>query len=160
MKRTAALGALLGLALLPTLASAQENRALVVNASVSKNCLIKTSPINFPAYDPVKPNNEVTANGSVIVACTKGAIPKIGLTLGLAPESGVRRLKGPGAADFLHYDLLQDTNAPWLDTEGSRFTYTSLGKAEVTKTVIGKIRPDQDPVDGVYTDTVTATVQF
>jgi spore coat protein U-like protein len=155
--------ALIGIALIPSVASAQSSETLLVSASVSRNCVISTSPINFPAYDPVKASNEVTANGSVIIACTKGAAPKIGLTLGGAPLGGVRRLTGPtvsGATSYLNYELLQDTDRPWQDTEATRFLYTSLGKAAVTKMVIGRIPAGQDPVEGAYSDTVTATVNF
>jgi spore coat protein U-like protein len=163
MKRTALVGALLGIAWLPSIASAQNNDTLLVSATVTRNCVIQTSPINFPAYDPVKANNEVSANGSVIIACTKGTAPKIGLTLGGASLNGTRRLTGPtvqGATSYLNYELLQDGNQPWQDTESTRFLYTSLGKAPVTKSVVGRIPGGQDPVEGAYSDTVTATVNF
>jgi spore coat protein U-like protein len=56
--------------------------------------------------------------------------------------------------------LLQDGNRPWTDSNTGRYDYESQGKAFVTRTITARIPGGQDPVEGQYVDTVTATVQF
>ena len=92
---------------------------LTVTASVSKNCLITTAPVNFGAYDPVAANATAPLDGigTVTVTCTKGAPAKVGLSVGGNAEGAVRRISG-GAAAYLTYELYKDTGRAtvWGDT--------------------------------------------
>ena len=63
------------------LSAQSASASLAVNASVSKNCTITTSPVNFGAYDPVSANatSPLDGTGTITVTCTKGAVSKVGL---------------------------------------------------------------------------------
>jgi spore coat protein U-like protein len=153
-------------ALVPAGASAQSATAnLAVTANVAANCTISTTAVAFGAYDPVVTNAAAAkdAAGSVIIACTKGAVPTIGLGLGansLGPST--RRMLGV-SGDLLTYELYQPagyttiwgTSGPNLFSAGA-----SVGRAARTFAVNGRIPGGQDVATGNYTDTVVATVNF
>jgi spore coat protein U-like protein len=163
MKRTAALGALLGVTLLPLTASAANDTAsMTVSAQVTNNCTISASALNFASYDPVVANasNALDGTGRVTVACTRGVAPAIGLGNGGSASGSTRRL-ADGAGNYLSYDLFQDSgrNVTWTGTN----TFTAgaaTSKAARDFTVFGRIAANQDVPAGTYTDTVVATVNF
>jgi spore coat protein U-like protein len=157
---------LCAVALVPTLASAQSaSTNLAVSASVAANCTISTTPVAFGAYDPVVTNASASrdAAGGVTIACTKGAVPTIGLGLGsnsLAPTT--RRMLGV-SGDFLTYELYQPAGytTVWGTSGANLFSAgASTGRAGRTFAVNGRIPGGQDVATGAYTDTVVATVNF
>ncbi len=144
---------------------------LNVTATVSTNCTISATPVAFGAYDPVSGGN-VTASGTVVVACTKAAT---GLTVGLnngANYTTTRNLNGAASSDKLAYALMQPTSATpsaacplfgagtaW--TTAATLALTSpTGKAARTYNVCGQLASGQDVSVDSYTDTVTATITF
>jgi spore coat protein U domain-containing protein, fimbrial subunit CupE1/2/3/6 len=88
--------------------AASQSANLNVTASVSAQCTITTTPVAFGAYDPIVANAaaDLTASGSVNVACTKGTAATIDLGNGGSFLGGTRRM-GSGS-DFLNYGLFKD----------------------------------------------------
>ena len=160
MKRTAALGALLGITLLPLAASAaSETSTFQVSATVTNNCTISTQALSFSSYDPVVTNasSDLDGTGRVTVACTKGAAPNIGLSSG---RSGRRLSDG---TNFLSYELYKDSGrtVTWTDSgTGLLTTGAATSKTARDFTVYGRIAANQDVPAGSYTDNVQATVNF
>jgi spore coat protein U-like protein len=165
MKRTAALGALLGITALPlAVSAANETASLTVSATVTNNCTISTAALAFSQYDPVSANasNDLDGTGRVTVACTKGAAPSIGLGTGSSASGSARRLSD-GGSNYLSYELFQDSgrSVTWTNSGSGLLTpVAATSKAARDFTVYGRIAGNQDVPAGSYTDSVVATVNF
>ena len=174
IKITAAAICALGTALIGSLpASAGTATAnLSITATVASNCTISTSAVAFGAYDPIVANaaTAMTGNGSIIIACTKAAIPALKLDLGATPAGSVRQMAS--GAQRLPYELYQPpTNVAgtacgaltqvW-GTAGAAVltTVAAPSKAARTYNVCGTIPGGADVAVGAYADTVIATVTF
>jgi spore coat protein U-like protein len=138
--------------------------SLTVSASVSKNCTITTSPVNFGAYDPVAANATapLDGTGTVTVTCTKGAAAKVGLSVGANAQGTTRRMSG-GTAAFLTYELYRDSthSTVWGDTIDTALDIPAAPNRNPRDfPVYGRVAATQDATVGSYTDTVLATVNF
>lgn len=164
MKRTILSLAILSLIITPAAFAATATANLSISASVAAVCTVSTSPVAFGAYDPVVANAAaaLNANGSVTVACTKGASATVDLGVGGNLSGGSRRMAA--GANFLNYALYQDAalTTVWGSgmTGGSTKTYNSTSKAPTALTVYGSIPAGQDVAVGSYADTVVATVNY
>lgn len=140
---------------------------LGVTATVSDNCIISTSAVNFGAYDPIVANLSSPRNGTgtVTVTCTSGADAAITLGQGANPDTGslddapLRRMAD--GSNFLAYALYQDGSfsTVWGNDASTDFETTGTGTAQ-NLTVHGQIAPNQNVPQGSYSDTVVATVTF
>lgn len=161
-------------AITPAAQAGSATADLAVSATVSSNCTIGTTALDFGAYDPVSVNASVPlyATGAVTVACTKGAS---GLTIGMGNglnASGTQRQMANGT-ERLQYDLyLPPNNTPnsacsfpgttaWNNTSTLSIT-NSPNKNARTYNVCGTIPAGQDVAASAsaYTDTVVATINF
>jgi spore coat protein U-like protein len=137
---------------------------LSVTATVSANCTISTTPVAFPAYDPIVANASVNddGTGSVIITCTRGTAATIGLGLGANASASQMRMKD-ATTDYLNYALYQDSGRAtvWGNSgAGLLSPVAAPDKTPRTFTVYGRIPSAQDVPAGSYTDTVVATVNF
>lgn len=143
-------------------ASATAN--LNVSASVAAVCTITTSPVAFGAYDPVLANaaTDLTATGSVNVACTKGTPATIDLGNGGNFSGGSRRMAS--GTDFLNYALYKDAarTQVWGSglAGGTTMAYVAATKASTPITVYGTVPQNQDVTVGAYNDVVLATINY
>ena len=138
--------------------------SLSVTANVTKNCTITTAPVNFGAYDPVAANATapLDAIGTITVACTKGAVAKVGLSAGANAQGTTRRM-GQGTAEYLLYEIYKDTAHAtiWGDTADTALDIPAApNRNPRTFTAYGRVAAAQDAAVGNYTDTVVATVNF
>ena len=142
-----------------------------LSATVTSNCTITTTPVGFGAYDPIL-GSDITAEGSVTVACTKNAT---GLWVGLnTGANGARNLKGASSNNMLAYSIKQPSGpapgaacpaygagTPWDNTSGSALQLTAPAtKTARTYNVCGQIAKGQDMSVDSYSDTVTASINF
>ena len=145
---------------------------IAVSATIVAKCTISTTAVAFGEYDPVTGSN-VTAEGSVEVACTKGSSGlSVGLGDGANYASSTRNMNGGTSSDKLAYSLVQPTGNAVGDpcpafssgtawTTASALTLTSpLAKTARTYKVCGQIAAGQDKSVDSYTDTVVATINF
>ena len=142
-----------------------------VSANVSSVCTISALPVAFGAYDPVGTNAvaDLYANGSVTVACTKGA-PGVWIDLNAGTHAanavGTTRAMASALPDYLSYELYKANPNPvagaiWSTGNGTGgVTYVSASKAPTTITVFGRVPGGQDVTAGGYTDQVTATINY
>ena len=148
------------------------NTTFKVSANVVADCTISASDLTFGNYDPVGTNNttgsDVYANGSLTVACTKGA-PNvwIGLDSGANAANAVATTRAMSAAggNYLSYDLYTANPSPtpgtvWGNTQLTGKSYVPASKAPATLTVFGRAPKGQDVATGSYSDTITATVNY
>ena len=148
----------------PVFAANSQSANLNVTASVAANCTITTSPVAFGAYDPVTANaaTDLTASGSVNVACTKGTAATIDLGTGSNFLGGTRRM-GSGS-DFLNYSLFKDAalTQAWGTgiAGGTTAAYNAPNKNVNSVTVFGMVPQAQDVTVGAYADVVVATINY
>ena len=151
--------------------------SLNVTATVAANCTITTTPVAFGTYDPVVSNaaTALNANGTVSIACTKGAAPNVTLGAGANASGATRQMKGAAATpDYLTYELyLPPTTVPgsacnytsptvWNTTGPANILTATAAPSKVARSynVCGSVPSAQDVAADSYTDTVVATVNF
>ncbi|HKB80479.1 MAG TPA: spore coat U domain-containing protein [Thermoanaerobaculia bacterium] len=164
MKRITLSLAILSLIITPAAFAGTATANLNVSASVAAVCTITTAPVAFGAYDPVSANasTDLTATGSVTVACTKGASATVDLGVGGNLSAGTRRMSS--GSDFLNYALYKDgaRTQVWGSalTGGTTLTYNAASKAPTALTVYGTVPQAQDVTVGSYSDVVVATINY
>jgi len=169
--KIAALSAmLLGTALSVPAYAGTGSANMAVTANIGMNCTISTTDIAFGAYDPIVANasSDLDAAGSVTTSCTVGSSGSVIIGQGLGEGVGstdadpVRRMQGPGAGDYLAYQVYSndDRSAVWTNTVATGEAYTATGSAEVM-TVYGRVAAGQTTVaEGSYSDTLIVTVNY
>ena len=143
-----------------------------VSASVAQNCTITSTPVAFGAYDPISGGN-ITAAGTVVVACTKAASSlSVGLDNGTNAVAAQRNLKGSATSDKLAYSLVlptATTPGAACPSMGSGTAWTTASplalssptsKTARTYNVCGQLASGQDVSVDSYSDTVVATINF
>jgi len=149
----------------PGALQAQSSAAsLTVSASVSKNCTISTTTVNFGAYDPVTANSTTPLDGSgaVTLTCTKGAITIVGLDNGSNSDGTNRRMSSAGAT-YLGYQVYKDAARTRVWGDGlidSLFVGPAPNRLPRTFPIFGRVPGGQNATVGSYTDTVLASVNF
>jgi spore coat protein U-like protein len=144
---------------------------LGVSATVTANCTITTTPVGFGSYDPVSGATDYTAQGTVVVACTKNSTGlSVGIDNGANYASTTRNMLGAARADKLAYSVVQPTTGTtcpaygagtaWNTTSGALALASPTGKAARTYGVCGQLAKGQDVSVDTYSDTVTATINF
>lgn len=148
---------------------------LGAQTTITPNCTISTTAVNFGPYDPVVANRtaKLDASGTVTIRCVRNTAPTIALGPGANGSGGTRRMKGAGPSDFLTYELYQpQTVTPgaacgatgtvvWGTSGTGLFAPTAASNFNArTYNVCGTVFSGQDPAVGTYSDTVTATVNF
>ncbi len=173
MKRKGLFLTTLAIAVMATpMFAASTPTTFTVTASVTANCTISASNMNFGAYDPITANNtggaDLYATSTLTVACTKNA-PNvwIGLDSGAngASAVGTSRAMAAGGGNFLSYELYtSDPNpapgAAWGNTALTGYSYVAASKAATAITVYGRTPLGQDVSAGAYSDTITATINY
>jgi len=120
--------------------------------------------VAFGAYDPVVANaaTDLTAAGSVNVACTKGTPATIDLGNGGNLSGGSRRMAS--GSDFLNYALYKDAarTQVWGTglAGGTTMAYNAATKASTAVSVYGTVPQNQDVTVGAYSDVVLATINY
>jgi spore coat protein U-like protein len=147
-----------------TASAATATSNLNVSATVTNNCTISTVALAFGSYDPVvaHASANLDGTGTVVVACTKGAVATVGLGLG-SNASGTTRRMTNGASEFLTYELYQDAGRTTVwGNSGAGLYSPGAAPSKVGRnfTVYGRVVANQDVAAGSYNDTVVATVNF
>ena len=136
-----------------------------VTTIVQAECNVTTVPVAFGTYLPVGTHatTPLDATGSINVYCTAGTVATVSLGPGLNAGGGVRRMAGP-AGSFLAYQLYRDaarsriwSTSPNTVSGTSSSMTLPIGGGLV---VYGRVPQGQDPIVGVHTDTVQATVNY
>ncbi|HKB79432.1 MAG TPA: spore coat U domain-containing protein [Thermoanaerobaculia bacterium] len=161
-KRSLGLAFALSLVLAATLQAASSSAPLQVSAEVAPNCQIAISNLAFGKYDPMAQNAgaELDAAAEVTMLCTRSSRASVNIDFGRNGVGASRSLAG--ATQHVTYQLYHDKGRTqqWGGAgDGLQFVSQGIHKPEEL-TLYGRIPPGQEVASGVYTDVVTATVDF
>lgn len=139
-------------ALLSGAANAANSGTLAVTAEVIAACEFTSSTaVAFGNLNPATSPDPVAATGgSVAFWCTKGAAYTITMNDGANASGAQKRMKGPGATDFIPYTLTPAAT-----------TGTGAGKSTAVTVVIdGSVAKSafEDATAGAYNDSVLVTI--
>ena len=151
------------LVLATSLHAANNSAPLEVGAEVVSNCVIATSNLAFGQYDPLAQNatQELSASANVTMVCTRSTSAAVTLDSGRNSIGSTRTLAG--SSQHVSYQLFRDAGRTqeWGGgvSSGMQFVSEGIHKPQHV-TLYGRIPPGQEVVSGMYTDVVTATVDF
>ncbi|HEY0147477.1 MAG TPA: spore coat U domain-containing protein [Allosphingosinicella sp.] len=156
--------ALAALSASPAFAQDTATAELDVSATVTENCAVSTTAIDFGDVD-VTTGAAKPGTGALRVTCTSGTewIASADIGLGSGASLATRKLTSGGNA--MSYNLYTDANHTnlWGDGVGEEtalFSDTGNG-AQQSKTIYGRIFANQASLpSGDYADTVTVTVSY
>jgi spore coat protein U-like protein len=155
----------LSAAALPTLGGTATT-SVGTSTTVTAECTITTTALNFGNYDPVVVHAAAALDGTgtVTIICTKGAAATVALGSGqnAGRAAGTSRAM-VSAGEYLGYELFQDSGRSLIwGSAGSGVLAppAAPSKAARTFTVYGRIPGGQDVAAGTYRDTVIATVNY
>jgi len=136
---------------------------LGVNATVTANCAVTTSPVAFGNVDVTTGGS--TATGSIAVTCTNGTDWTASADQGQGSGATLALRQMASGANLLNYVLYTDSNQTnvWGDgVGGTTATITGTGTGEAqTQTIYGSIPAGQTGAPaGSYADTVAVTVTY
>jgi spore coat protein U-like protein len=140
------------------------NLFITMTVTVSAECTVNTTSVNFGAYDPVVANaaTPLDATGTVNVYCTTGTLATVSLDLGTHFTGTTRRMLA-GAANFLTYEIYRDAarTVVWNTVNTNSGTSTSKTIAINNGFIAyGRIPSGQDVTMGAYGDTLLVTVNY
>jgi spore coat protein U-like protein len=145
-----------------TVQAGSNTSRLEVSAVVVADCRIVTSDLAFADYDPLlhHATQQLDAAAQMTMVCTRGAQAAIVIDGGRHSTGSNRALTG--GTQRVSYQLYRDEGRTQVwGSEGSGLQFVSNGVARPEQvTVYGRIPPGQEVQSGVYTDVVTATVDF
>lgn len=136
---------------------------LGVNATVTANCTISTSALDFGNIDTLSAT-PVTGTGGFTVACTNGSGWTATASVGGGSGATFATRRMTFGANTLDYSLYTNSGygTVWGDGTGGSGTITGTGTgASQNITVYGRIPGSQTSVPvGGYSDTVSVTITY
>lgn len=155
--------------------AATTTATMEVSATVEASCSIETTPLNFGTYRPTDTAG-ISSHAPFTLKCSDGAAPTVSILRGhsIDAATGVRTLANAGATATLDYVLYQpETNTPnaicntsgtvdaakiWGET--TDVVLSGLSFAGSSYNICGFLGASQNKPAGLYTDTVTVSVNF
>ena len=141
--------------------------ALVVlsasNAFAQASCTISVTSVNFGSYN-VFGGSATDSTGTVVYNCNNMA-HNIVITLSKGASSSFNPRTMTRSGETLNYNLFRDAarTTIWGDGTSGTSTYSDNNPpnaTNVTVTVYGRVPSGQDVSAGVYSDTVSAVINF
>jgi spore coat protein U-like protein len=129
-----------------------------VNATVTSQCAVSASTLDFGAVGLLLANTDGTS--TVTVQCASGAAYQVGLDNGQHATGTTRRMQGPGG--LVTYELYRNTTRTqrWGSTLNTDTVSGSGNGTNQTLTVYGRVPNQTTPSAGTYNDTITVTVTY
>jgi spore coat protein U-like protein len=142
--------------------AATADAELGVNLTVTAECVVSNSAIDFGSGSLV--TNDITQGTDLSIRCTNGTEYFVTLGTGLNANSGARRMQAGSTGNYVNYELYTDSayTTPWSSTATSAGTGAPSATADGTAqsmAVYGRV-PAQAAAPGDYTDTVAITVNY
>lgn len=129
-----------------------------VTLTIASGCGIElATDVNFGLQSYIV--NNLTAQGSVTVACTDGLPYTLALDGGQSNNVNARKMANNTST--VNYQLYQDAanQVPWGNQSGNWVNGTGTGLAQVVP-VYGLVPGPQSVVAGNYVDTITVTIAY
>lgn len=159
----------LRIALFATLASsptwlgaATKTTTFAVRLTLTADCTISVADLDFGSRGVLAANVDQTS--AMQVTCSNSAPYQVGLDAGTTAGSSIanRLLAAGTGAATVQYQIYRDSNRSqiWGNTPGTD-TVDGVGNGNAQPiTLYGRVPPQPTPAAGVYTATVTATINF
>ena len=125
---------------------------------IPDQCRITANDLDFGTQSA--PLAQTDSDTFIDVRCTNASPFTVGLSNGLNPSGGSRRMSD--GSNFVSYGLFQDAarNVDW-DNTSNRKSGAGLGTGtSIMMNVFGRIPADPAAVPGNYTDTITVDIEF
>lgn len=130
------------------------------NVTVINNCTIAATNIAFATQSTLA--SPVTSSGTLSVQCTNNDAYRVSLSGGQLGTVIARAMTGPTGAS-IGYQLYVDGGHTtiWGDGTAGTSQLTGVGTGLLQSIPVhARVPPQSTPAPGVYTDSVTATIQF
>ena len=151
------------LALAGTAQADQKTTSFEVSANVKKNCIITAGDLAFGDWTVA---TDTSSTSTITVRCTNGTTFAVNLDAGenAGGDISQRQMDGPGSVN-VRYNLYTDADLVWGNgTTGDNDGGAGAGMGTPQNlTVTGKLKvaDNEGAIEpGLYTDTVTATVEY
>jgi spore coat protein U-like protein len=133
---------------------------LVVQADVTRSCIIDPATLAFGNYDPVGANATAPrdAQSAIQIACTGGTPYAVGLGPGSNAAGAVRQMAN--GAERLRYELYTDPGRTSVWSTTAQVGGTAPSNAPIPLPVYGRIFPGQFVGAGPYNDVVVSTINY
>ncbi len=132
----------------------------LVSAGISANCIVSASDMSFGPQSSLAA--DLYAISAISVTCTTNAPYWVALDggAGAAADPAQRKLTGPMGG--IAYGLYSDSGyqRPWGWTRDVNTVAGRGGAIPAKLSVFGRIKAQATPAPGVYSDTVTLSVNF
>lgn len=142
--------------------TATATTSFTVAATVLTSCTVIAVALPFGNYDPTAAS-PTDSSTTVSVLCTAGTSYNLRLGQGANGSSvSARKMVRAGGSDLLAYSLYRDASHTlnWGETDGSdSLASTATGLLQL-HTVYGRIGNGLTAPAGVYSDSVTVTVNY
>ncbi len=145
--------------------ASQVSGTMEVSAVVVPNCRFTLTALNFGSYDPLGAHQTtgLDATATVVLSCTRNSQATISMDQGRNPVAGTE-MRGLVQLDqVLRYQIFRDTSRTEVWSTGANavsFQADGNNGPRYEFTVYGRIPAAQEVAAGMYTDVVTATVDF
>jgi spore coat protein U-like protein len=168
-KKTAGLKMVIAIAFFAVAAgrvtAAQVSGTMEVSAVVVPNCRFTLTPLHFGSYDPLGAHQttDLDATATVVLSCTRNAQAAITMDQGQNPVAGTGLRALAQREQLLRYQIFRDPTRTEVWSTGAnalRFQADGNNGPRYEFTVYGRIPAAQEVASGMYTDVVTATVDF
>ncbi|MDB5707226.1 MAG: hypothetical protein JWN66_4342 [Sphingomonas bacterium] len=141
----------------------QATSAVTVDAAVTANCVVSTTPVSFGNVD-VTSGSAVLGTGGVSVTCTNGTAWSAAADAGQAVGATPATRQMTDGTNLLNYSLYTDTGRTTLWGDGTAasaaITDTGTGAAQ-PQTIFARVPAGQNALPaGNYADLVVVTVTY
>lgn len=138
------------------------NTSFTVSASVSPNCLVSATTLDFGTEGVLSTN--IDATNAIDVRCTAGTPWTASLNAGSGAGGTVnlRRMTGPGGATVA-YTIYRNAarTEVWGDGTAGTQTVSGTGTGSAQpQTGYGRVPPQATPAPAAYSDTIVVTVTY
>ena len=157
--RSLRLAVLAGAAVAAQPAIAADTAEMAVSATVTANCNVTTSPVDFASVDVTSGAND-DATGGISVTCTSGTAWAAAADAGNGTGATVTARKMLSGVNLLNYALYTDSAR--LVNFGGANTISGTGSGSTqASTVYGRVASGQTSVpSGSYADSVTISLTY
>lgn len=141
--------------------AATTSTTFTVTMTVLSTCVAAATPLEF-GTTAGEINADIDATSNVAVTCTTGTPYQLGLSVGggTGADYATRKLTNTNDATLTDYSLFTDDTyaTVWNETDQQ---VSGIGDGNAQNiTVYGRVFSGQTASQGVYTDTIVATVTF
>jgi spore coat protein U-like protein len=149
-----------GTAACPTGGSTATGGTATWTATVSANCAVSATGVNFGSSGPITSN--VDATGTVTIQCTNSTPYSVALNGGNSGATDPTQRKMSKASETITYGLYQNSarTLAWGSTIGTNTIGGTGTGSNQPLTVYGRVAAQATPSPGNYTDAVVVTVTY